>query len=105
MMNRARKYIGSVKWQLAKSNDHEYTVRKWNPQLDTEFAWFVIFIRDVGIAEKFAGRKYIYFYLDGKRYWTMGAPLGITIIINRCPAEPPNMESITPKGGSCAAVQ
>lgn len=93
MIERARKYIESVKWQRAKTYDetapHEYTVRKWNPHLDDEFVWFAMHIREIGIAEKFWKRKYMYLYLDGYRYWTMGAPIGITIIINRSPADQP----------------
>ena len=88
---RVRRYRDTVRWTRAKSYEgkapHEYTVRKWHPELDDEFCWIVQHIRDVGTPQKFGGRKYIYLYLDGYRYWTMGCPMKITIILNRCPAD------------------
>jgi len=90
-VERARRYIANVRWQRAKTYEekapHEYTVRKWAPELDDEFKWFVMFIREFGITEKFWKNKYKYFYLDGFRYWTMGSPLPGTILINRCEAD------------------
>jgi len=65
---------------------HFYTLRKnWNDDL---FCQVVLKIREIGIPEKFAGREYIYFYANGNKYWTMGAPLNkdgrpYTILINR----------------------
>ena len=93
LRNRARQYIKTVRWQNAKTYEktapHEYTVRKWRPDLDDEFCWFVEYIRQNGVVETFWKNRYTYLYLDGYRYWTMGAPLAKTIIINRCPAEQP----------------
>jgi len=34
--------------------------------------------------EKFAGRWYAVYYLDGWKYWTMGDTLMGTILINKC---------------------
>lgn len=102
MRNRARGYIAKVRWQRAKTYDeiapHEYTVRKWYPDLNDEFNWFVMFIRETGITEKFWKRPYQYLYLDDYRYWTMGAPLGMTILINRCPAKAPRQEERPSQG-------
>lgn len=88
-IERARKYINSVRWQYAKTmpkNPHEYTVRKWCPALDLEFVWFVNEIRNHGIERRFFRQIYIYLRIDDKEYWTMGAPVDVTIIINRANA-------------------
>ena len=86
-LDRARTYIGSVRWQNAKTYEafapHEYTVRKWNPDLDDEFVNFVELIRSAGYKEKWKKRWWTYLDVVGHRYWTMGAPIEITIIINR----------------------
>jgi hypothetical protein len=89
MIDRVRKYIESVKWHTARSGDHAYTLYKWKPELYDEFAWLVMYIREVGDTVIFKGTKYICLHLDGMRYWTMGAPLASTILINRCKADPP----------------
>ena len=44
-------------------------------------------IRRHGIEGPFYNKKYIYFEEDGLVYWTMGAPIEETTIINRCPKE------------------
>ena len=92
MINRARSYIKAVRWQNAKTYEntapHEYTVLKWRPELKDEFAWMVMYIRDGGVEETFWKCKYKYLYLDGYRYWSIGAPSTVTLI-NRCPADQP----------------
>jgi hypothetical protein len=40
-------------------------------------------IRKNGYVEEFTGWKYTYFDIGGYQYWTMGAPLEETILINR----------------------
>ena len=62
-------------------NPHWYTLRKENPQ--DGFEGFVTFIRENGYREEFQGHWYVKFDLDGWSYWTMGAPLEETILINR----------------------
>ncbi len=87
MINRARTYIKNVRWQNAKTYEktapHEYTVRKWRPDLDEEFKWFASFIQEAGVVREFWNCKYKYLHLDGYRYWTMGDYL----LINRCPVD------------------
>lgn len=61
---------------------HEYTLRKRAPDR-SRFEWFVLFTREHGYERLFQGRRYRYFDLDGWSYWTMGAPLSQTILINR----------------------
>lgn len=84
-----REYIDSVHWKFAKSYSktapHEYTVRSWNPDLENEFLFFVKFIRKYGYREKWGSRYYTYLEVDGLKYWTMGDPLEVTIILNRTP--------------------
>jgi Predicted methyltransferase (contains TPR repeat) len=72
------------KWTFAKTmkeSPHEYTLRK---NCDSfEFDEAVLFIRANGAKESFKGYTYVVYYLNGLKYWTMGAPLDKTILINR----------------------
>ncbi len=79
-------YISSVRWKQAKSEKfkHSYTVREWHP--DT-FERAVKIIRKYGVPERFYKQTYVYLYIDGLKYWTMGAPLEKTIIINCAAAD------------------
>lgn len=66
---------------------HEYTKRDWW-RIDSDFVDVVIYIRKFGKEESFFGKKYIYYYLDGYKYWTMGNPVSYadkskTFILNR----------------------
>ena len=66
---------------------HYYTLRKkWTQSLDWEAV--VQFIRDHGYKRKYGGRNYLYLDVNGCRYWTMGAALSATILINRAELEP-----------------
>jgi CubicO group peptidase (beta-lactamase class C family) len=81
----ARAYIDSNFWKPAKMKEtHAYVVREWQPERDHEFVAMVNLIRAYGKAEYFYRSKYIYLYLDGYKYWTMGNPSPETTIINRC---------------------
>lgn len=83
-----RQFIKSVLWtcskHYSKTAEHDYIVYDY---LDDEnkktFRSFVLFIRENGKEERFFSKKYIYYYLDGYKYWTMGNPLEETIILNR----------------------
>jgi hypothetical protein len=78
-------FIASNAWTFATTmpdNPHWYAVRaKCNDE--AAFEGFVMHIRAHGYTLKFKGRKYTCFNVDEFRYWTMGAPLDATIIINR----------------------
>lgn len=66
---------------------HHYTLRKkWTQAPEWEAV--VQFIRDHGYAAKYEGRKYLYLDINGCRYWTMGASLSTTILINRAELGP-----------------
>lgn len=85
-----RHFIGIRHWRYAKTMPqwpHEYTVRRYDdPEEDqTLFEEAVAFIRAYGELRKFepTGKSSVYLDIDGRQYWTMGAPVEETIIINR----------------------
>lgn len=83
---RAERYIESVRWQFAKTmplTPHEYTLKKWKAELAGEFEWLVVEIREYGYQATFKGRRYVYLKVGAFAYWTMGAPVADTILINR----------------------
>jgi len=84
-LKRLYSLFSDKKWIFAKTmpqNPHEYTLRKqWGNGDDFDEA--VQLIRDYGYAVKFQGRKYVQFNVLGHFYWSMGAPIPATILINR----------------------
>lgn len=74
------------RWVFAKTmpqNPHWYTLRKaWNHE-DVSFDECVVFLRQYGYKEQYQRRWYTVFDINDMKYWTMGAPLGQTILINR----------------------
>lgn len=83
-----REFIATLQWTFAKTMPrwpHEYIVRA---QVDENlFEQLVQHIRANGFEEPFYQEKYIYLEVDGLLYWTMGAPVNETTIINRCRKE------------------
>jgi hypothetical protein len=81
-------FVNIVTWTYAKTMPewpHEYIVRK---RVDVElFEQLVRHIRANGYDSKFYQEIYTFFDEDGKTYWTMGAPLEETTVINRCREE------------------
>lgn len=77
--------LPKAKYKFAKSManiPHAYTLRTtWSNQ--DEFFTCVELIRKYGYEQKFYGKTYIYFDIGDYQYWTMGAPLDKTILINR----------------------
>ena len=51
------------------------------------FVQFVNQIRNHGYEGRFYSKPITYYDHDGMTYWTMGAPIEETIIINRCRKE------------------
>lgn len=87
-----RAYIAKVRWQFAKTMPqwpHEYTVRTWRADLEREFFDFVVLIRRDGVVMPWPRDAvtpryhHTYWELDGWEYWTMGAPVPETTVINR----------------------
>lgn len=76
--------LGSANFIFAKSMPkfpHFYTLRQdWD---DKEFEDVVVFIRKNGKIRNWYGQKYIYYDLNGYEYWTMGASISETILINK----------------------
>ena len=81
-------FITSIQWSYAKTMPtwpHEYIVRD---RVDKDlFVQIVKFIRLQGYNGKFYQISIRYFDFDGMTYWTMGAPIEETQIINRCRKE------------------
>ncbi len=78
------KFIMDRRWQFAKTmpkNPHEYTMKKWGE--NESFNQAVLYIRQCGYRECFGKYYYTYLDIDGYKYWTMGAPIEQTILINR----------------------
>lgn len=84
-----RAFVDSSAWRFASTMPqvpHWYTLRKYAHD-EERFLWFVQFIRTHGYSKKWNGTPRRYIDLDGWMYWTMGAPLDITILINRAKPE------------------
>lgn len=82
--------ILNAKFKVAKSMPnipHEYSHREtWIN--DKDFVDVVLFIRENGIKEKFWKKEYVYYYLNGYKYWTLGNHVSYydktkTYILNR----------------------
>jgi len=87
---RMRSLWSKQEWVFAKTmpkNPHWYALRKqWKPA-DT-FDESVISIRYHGVVELFQKRPYTVFRMNAHKYWTMGAPLSDTLLINRKRLQP-----------------
>jgi hypothetical protein len=84
-----RKFVVSSKWTFAKTYactwPHEYIVRD---RVDEGlFVRLVRHIRTHGYKGVFYRKTITYFDEDGIVYWTMGAPIKETTIVNRCTEE------------------
>lgn len=88
----AHTLIQECDWIFAKTMPqwpHHYTLRKnWTSALD--FEEVVQFIRDHGYREKFQRTWYTRLNVNGLKYWSMGAPLPATILINRAVIDAPS---------------
>lgn len=77
--------INEASFQVAKTMPkipHEYSVRKnWSD--GKRFEAVARYIRENGYEQKFFSKTFVYYDFDGYQYWTMGAALDITIILNR----------------------
>jgi len=77
--------LEAQRWIFAKTmpqNPHEYTLRKaWAG--DVSFDDVVTFIRDHGYQRRYGRRWYTCLDVGPHRYWTMGASLSATVLINR----------------------
>jgi hypothetical protein len=80
-----RAFVDAETWTFAKTMPdwpHEYIVRD---RVDGKlFRRLVLHVRAHGYEGRFYARPITYFEEAGRVYWTMGAPLDETIIVNRC---------------------
>ena len=83
-----RAFVDDERWTFAKTMPewpHEYIVRE---RVDERlFERLVVHIRAHGYEGRFYEKPITYYEEAGLVYWTMGAPPGETIIINRCRSE------------------
>ncbi len=84
-MDELRAFVQTSSWKFAKSmpqTPHGHTLR---PEAKDEdlFERVVLHIRQVGYHKKWGKTIYTYLDIDGWQYWTMGAPMEATILINR----------------------
>ena len=70
----------------AKTWPHHYIVKDGVDDQEL-FLQTVKHIRRHGRGGPFYNKKYIYFEEYGLVYWTIGAPIDETTVINRCPKE------------------
>ena len=88
-LDRLREMIARCEWTFAKTMPfapHEYIVKERCPLSAEEFEYFVNMQRDHGIRERWGKYNNPYLYVDDYKYWTMGAPLEDTTVINRAKA-------------------
>ena len=83
-----RELVDRERWTFAETMPewpHEYIVRE---RVDTQlFEELVRHIRTHGNEGRFYQKVLIYYEEDGKVYWTMGASIAETTIVNRCRSE------------------
>jgi len=84
-----RSFVRHQPWTFAKTYartwPHEYLVRD---EVDERlFVELVKHIRAHGYEGRFYQKPITYFDEDGMVYWTMGEPLELTTIVNRCTKE------------------
>ena len=83
-----RRFVNAENWTYAKTMPkwpHEYLVRE---RVDEGlFEQLVSHIRSNGYEGRFYSEKITYYEKNGFLYWTMGAPINETNIINRCRKE------------------
>ena len=89
ILKSAKDYISKTDWIFAKTYKtapHEYVLRRAKPELEPEIINFVLYIRSEGHDEEFCGKSYRYAKIGEYKYWTMGAPIEETTLINRAKA-------------------
>ena len=84
--DKLREMVARCEWTFAKTMPwcpHEYIVRGKCSLSEEEFLYFIDMQRNYGKVERWG--KYItpYLYIDEYKYWTMGAPVEETIVMNR----------------------
>ena len=84
-----RGMVDRCKWTFAKTMPfapHEYIVRDRCSLTTEEFEYLVKMQRERGVKERWGKYNNSYLYIDDYKYWTMGAPIEETTVINRAKA-------------------
>ena len=84
-----RGMVDRCKWTFAKTMPfapHEYIVRDRCSLTTEEFEYLVKMQRERGVKERWGKYNNSYLYIDDYKYWTMGAPIKETTVINRAKA-------------------
>jgi hypothetical protein len=79
-----RRWVATRNWQFARTmsyNPHEYTLARWGDR--TMFERVVLHIREYGYQNIYGRTEYTQLDCGKYFYWTMGASLEATILINR----------------------
>ena len=87
--DKLRSMIARCEWTFAKTMPfapHEYIVKDKCPLTSEEFEYFVNVQREHGVKERWGKYNNPYLYIDDYKYWTMGALLEDTTVINRAKA-------------------
>ncbi len=82
----ARAFIhrGEPKWRRSRQGaPHEYRVRRREPSWAPQFVAFAQLIQSKGVLKTWGGDLHSYLEVDGHDYWTMGARVVETTVINR----------------------
>ena len=85
-IDKIREFIARCQWTFAKTMPwapHEYIVRGKCSLSEDEFLYFIDMQRHFGVYEHWGKYYHPYLYIDGYKYWTMGAPVEETIVMNR----------------------
>lgn len=80
-----REWVAASEWVFAKTMPHIphwYALRK-KARDDLEFLAAVVFIRRYGVVRPWKNYRLTYLDLDDFRYWSMGAGIDETILVNR----------------------
>ena len=84
--DKLRSMIARCQWTYAKTMPfapHEYIVKDKCPLTSEEFEYFVSMQREHGVKERWGKYNHPYLYIDDYKYWSMGAPMEETTVINR----------------------
>lgn len=101
-----RGFIAQAQWVFAKTmpdSPHWYTLRRTNDSAEFERA--VLDIRTFGYTRRYKGYDYTSYDLDCWYYWSMGAPLEETILINRAQVDVETDAPLRPAGASVEVAQ
>lgn len=80
-----RMFIDQHLWTYARTMPqcpHEYLLL-WKAKSEADFLRFVMTVRQFGYDQDYFGKRHRYLDVAGWRYWTMGAQMEATWVLNR----------------------